>query len=148
VSYLYLIAYPLFRDALQIAARNGCLDLMKFLVDRGSALGTRGKRGDTLFHLAAYNGHVHVMKWLSSVGVMHHHVDAVGQSAAHVAARRGELGVLKYLHEALHVDFSEEDFEGQTALQCVPKKSMQGNESDLEMTRQYLLSFVEIEEQE
>lgn len=138
-----IISVSIYRDALQIAARNGYLDLMIFLVDIGASIGTRGKRGDTLFHLAALNGHVHVMKWLSSVGLIHHHVDMEGQTAAHVAARRGEFEVLKYLHEELHANFQEEDFEGRTALHCVPKKSLEGNESDVEMTRQYLLSFVE-----
>ena len=88
------------------------------------------------------HGHVHVLQWLSSVGVLHSLVDCTGQTAAHVAARRGEFAVLRYMCETLHADITQEDFEGRIPLDCVPKRSLQGNDEALEQTRQYLLSFV------
>mmetsp|Transcript_20920 Transcript_20920/g.30132 ORF Transcript_20920/g.30132 Transcript_20920/m.30132 type:complete len:1207 (+) Transcript_20920:147-3767(+) len=134
------------RDAMQIAARNGALDLMKLLFDNGGSVSTRGKKGDTLFHLAASNGHISVMEWMSSVGVLSTGVDLRGQTCVHVAARRGEVDVLRYLHETLHMDLNQEDFDGKTPLQYVPKQALQGNSEEVEETRLYLISVLEINE--
>lgn len=127
------------RDAVQISTRNGFLDILKFLFEAGASLTTRGKRGDTLFHLAAANGHVSVMEWLTSVGVMHNMVDLTGQTCAHVAARRGEVGVLRYLELKHDIDFNQKDFDDETPLDKVPKSSLHGNEEELEETRLFLL---------
>jgi len=128
------------RDAMQIASRNGSLDIIKFLVRNGAVAATRGKRGDTLFHVAGGNGHIHVLRWLADQGLMHTLLDSYGQSVAHVAARRGEVDVLRYLHDHLHMSLHEEDFDGLTPIQHVPKRALQGNGDELIETRNYLVS--------
>jgi ankyrin repeat protein len=127
---------------MQISARNGALDIMTLLRENGASVSTRGKKGDDLYHLAAYNGHTHVMQWLSSIGLLHTNVDLYGQTCAHVAARRGEVSILKYLHESLHMTLMQEDFEGKTPLDHIPRQILQGNEVELELTRSYLMSFL------
>jgi ankyrin repeat protein len=131
------------RDAIQIAARNGALDIVKFLVKNGADSGSRGRLGETLFHVAAGNGHVNVMKWLVERGMMHTLVDMHGQSAAHVAARRSEVQVLKYLHDDLNMDLQQLDFENMTPLQHVPRTALKGNEDAIAATRLFFLSLLE-----
>ena len=126
------------RDAMQIAARNGRLDIVKYLAESGGSTATRGRRGDTLFHIAAENGHVAVMRWLAERGRMQSLLDMHGQSAAHVAARRGEVAALVFLREELHMELHHEDFEGRTPLQLLPRRALQGNEAGISACRRYL----------
>jgi ankyrin repeat protein len=127
---------------MQIAARNGNLDIVKFLAGSGASTATRGKRGDTLFHIAAGNGHVAVLRWLAERGGgrMHSLLDMHGQSAAHVAARRGEVAVLRLLREELRMDLAGEDFEGLTPAQHLPRVALLGNEEGVAACREYLVA--------
>ena len=74
--------------------------------------------------------------------MMHSLLDMHGQSAAHVAARRGEVEVLQYLAD-LGLDLMQQDFEGMTPLQHVPKVAILGNKDSLDATRRFLLSIHE-----
>ena len=147
-SHYHLLLYATVcdcRDGMQIAARNGSLDVMRLLYDNGGDLLTSGKTGDTLFHLAAANGHVNVMIWMNSIGGLATCVNRYGQTPAHIAARRGEVGVLKYLHHELCVDVQQEDFDGQTPLQLVPRHSMYGNDQSVQEAREFLISLLDID---
>lgn len=127
------------RDAMQIAARNGCIAMLRLLFEHGGALFSRGPKGETLFHLAAYNGHVKTMAWLHERGILPEAVDMYGQTAVHTAARRGELHVLKYLHEDLGLDVcTAEDFDGRTPLECIPRRGQE----ELQFCREYLQSLL------
>ncbi len=108
---------------MQIASRNGNLDILRILHRSGGSIYSRGPRGDTLFHLATSFGNMEVMKWLIRQGLFPGLLDMFGQSAVHVAARRAELEILKYLHFELHLDFAQEDFDGKVPLDCVPKRA-------------------------
>jgi hypothetical protein len=127
------------RDAMQIAARNGCLQIMKILYERGASIYTRGEKGDTIFHLASGNGHVTVLEWLSQIGFNSNVVDMYGQTPSHFAARRCEVDVLRYLHYSLHFPLNEEDFDGRTPLDLVPKHS-NGHIGDVAETISFLRS--------
>lgn len=136
------------RDAMQIAARNGSVEAMNLLHEHGGTIGTRGPRGDTLYHLAAGNGHIGVLQWLSEnvfrgAGLVGNSVDMYGQTAAHVAAQRGEVAVLKFLHRVLNVDVMQEDFDGRTPLQCLPRQSMGVSPEGVAACREFLLSILE-----
>ncbi len=131
------------RDGVQIAARNGSLDILVLLYESGASLHSRGSRGDTLFHLASSNGHVPILQWLTSVGVMHDSVDILGQTCAHLAARRGEVEVLRYLYYTLDMDLYQKDFDDQTPLDTIPKQTLRGNDKELEETRDFLMSLLE-----
>jgi hypothetical protein len=106
---------------MQIAARNGSIPMLSLLLQAGGSISTRGPKGDTLFHLAAYNGHLSTMKWLKSNGILPESVDMYGQTAMHVACRRAELEVLVYLDEAIMADFTQQDFDGLSPLECIPR---------------------------
>ena len=127
---------------MQIAARNGSIPLLQLLHSHGGSLYTRGLRGDTLFHLAGYNGHIDTMRWLQKRGILPEAVDLMGQTVIHVAARRGELAVLKYLYEELNMDgFSQEDFDGRTPLDCIPRRGP----PEIEQCRDYLTMIYTLE---
>jgi len=53
------------RDAMQIASRNGNVDMLSMLRSRGGNMFSRGPKGDTLLHLAALNGHVETMRYIT-----------------------------------------------------------------------------------
>jgi ankyrin repeat protein len=127
---------------MQIAARNGSIPLLQLIYTHGGSLFTRGLRGDTLFHLAGYNGHIPTMRWLQKQGIVPEAVDLMGQSVIHIAARRGEIRVLKYLYEDLNMKgFLQEDFDGKTPLECMPKRGP----PQLEECREYLTMIYSIE---
>ncbi len=127
---------------MQIAARNGSIPILELLHDFGGNISSRGPKGDTLFHLAGYNGHVLTMKWLHAKGILPEAVDLHGQTVVHLAARRGEFGVLQYLYEELHVDaalfLTQEDFDGRTALDCLPRHGPE----EFEACREYFQMII------
>lgn len=124
-----------YRDAMQIAARNGSIPMLSLLHTSGGELSSRGPKGETLFHLAAYNGHIPTLRWLHTAGLLPEAVDMYGQTSAHVAARRGELAVLQYLHEELGMDVIDcEDFDGRKPIECIPRRGP----VELQACRDYL----------
>eukprot|EP01032_Pedospumella_encystans_P007541 gene7541-9038_t len=137
------------RDAMQIAARNGSPKMLSLIHEHGGEISSRGPKGDTLYHLAASNGHVNVLTWLTEhvyrgAGIAGDAVDMFGQTAAHVAARRGEVAVLRYLHGELGVDVLQEDFDGRTPLEVIPKLFLSGNAEGLVEAKEFLTSVIEL----
>ncbi len=133
---------------MQIAARNGAVELLTLIHEHGGEISSRGPKGDSLYHLAASNGHIAVFDWLSehvyrAAGLAGDCVDMFGQTPAHVAARRGEVEVLRYLHFQMGVDVMQEDFDGQTPLEGIPKIAMGGNAESLAQAREFLISVIE-----
>jgi len=76
-------------DALDLAARNGHLDVIKWL----HANRTEGGTGWAM-DLAALNGHLDVIKWLHA-----HRTEGCTKSAINWAAINGHLDVIKWLEE-------------------------------------------------
>jgi hypothetical protein len=109
------------RDAMQVAARNGSLEVLKKLYDLGGNLFTKGPEGENLFHIGCSNGHINVLVWLLEQGADPALSTPAGQTAAHIAARRGELQVVKFLHFVCNLDFAQLDDEGKTPVQCIPR---------------------------
>lgn len=109
------------RDTLQVAARNGSLEVLRKLHEVGGNLFTVGPDGDTLFHIACGYGHMHVLLWLLEQGIDPLTLNDKGQNAAHIAARRGEMLVLKFLHFMCFVDFTARDNDGKTPIQSIPR---------------------------
>lgn len=134
---------------MQIAARNGSPPMLSLVHEHGGEISSRGPKGDTLYHLAASNGHVNVLIWLTEhvyrgAGLAGDAVDMYGQTAAHVAARRGEAAVLRYLHETLGVDVLQEDYDGRTPLEVIPKLFLSGNAEGLVEAKEFLTSVIEL----
>jgi len=134
---------------MQIAARNRAPTVLTLVHEHGGEISSRGPKGDTLYHLAASNGHINVFEWLAEhiyrgAGLAGDTVDMHGQTPAHVAARRGEVEVLKYLHHNLGVDIMQEDFDGRTPLEVIPKLFLGGNAEGLIQARDFLTSVIEL----
>ncbi|MBS4029639.1 MAG: ankyrin repeat domain-containing protein [Ignavibacteriales bacterium] len=60
----------LISDAFCIACRNGKLDVVKFLFERGAEINFKGFFGGTGLHWASINGHKETVEWL-----LQHHAD-------------------------------------------------------------------------
>lgn len=106
---------------MQVAARNGTLDVLKRLYELGGDLLTKGPDEENLFHIAGNNGHINVLAWLLEMGLDPSSRNAKGQTLAHIAARRGELLVAKFLYFICHTDFNLTDYEGRSPIDCIPK---------------------------
>ena len=106
---------------MQVAARNGSLDVLKRLYELGGDINSKGPDDENLFHIAGSNGHIHVLAWLLGIGFDPASTTAKGQSLAHIAARRGELLVVKFLYFMCHLDFNRVDDDGMTPMECIPR---------------------------
>jgi len=65
-----------------------------------------------------------------------------GQTVVHVAARRCECKVLEFLFSgdfAIPIDFVQEDWNGQTPYECIPRRDFGG---DLDGTREFFKNNV------
>ena len=120
---------------MQIATRNGNNNMLDLLSSWNGSLISRGKAGDTLFHLAAYNGHLHTMKWLHDNGIDLEAIDLNGQTAVHLAARRLEVDVLLYLYKQIGCNFTSPDFDNRTPLECIPRASISDEPEKVERCR-------------
>jgi len=54
--------------ALILSARNGHLDVVKYLVEQGANLNAQNKAGDTALIESAFNGHLAIVKYLVAQG--------------------------------------------------------------------------------
>lgn len=106
---------------MQVAARNGSLDVLKRLHQLGGDINSKGPDDENLFHIAGSNGHIHVLAWLLEMGLDPSSTTAKGQTLAHISARRGELLVAKFLYFMCHVDFNLKDNDGRTPMECIPR---------------------------
>lgn len=105
---------------MQIAARNGSINMLDLLSQCGGSIETRGLKGDTLYHLAASNGHLDVVKWLLKNGLVDA-PDLYGNTAVHIAARRYEIDTLKFFDAIMGCDFRFKNLDGQTPYDCIPR---------------------------
>lgn len=91
-------------SALRIAAGYGHLDIIRYLVDHGVNLHSRGdvgvlfglKRGETALLSAAENGHLDTVKYLIEQGV---NIHAFYNNALIGATENDHLDMVKYLIE-------------------------------------------------
>ena len=91
----YLSANPL-----QIAARNGCIQLVELLLKRGAFVNVVNKNGWTPLHFAANAGHVDTVKMLLDYGSNLYVLDDCLRDACICAARNDHLDAVKELLKA------------------------------------------------
>jgi len=89
-----------------IAARNGHMDVLRFLATTHGCVGftaTTGRYGLTPAHLAARGGHLEVLQFLTEIqgNAVLTTADEDGWMPAHSAARGGHLDVLKFVFTKL-----------------------------------------------
>ena len=94
--------------ALQIAAQNGHFDVVKYLIEKGANV--VGVNAYNALQLAAISGHLKIVKYLVHHGVDTNVVDAMKDYALRWAARNGYLNVVKYLIEKGANIHAEDDY--------------------------------------
>eukprot|EP00899_Mesostigma_viride_P015200 jgi/Mesvir1/23681/Mv18637-RA.1 len=101
------------RNALILAAGNGHLGLVKYLVeDERMSLDVRGEDGSNALHWAAWSGHLEVVKFLVEDKRMSLDIkENDGKNALLNAAQNGHLEVVKYLVEdkRMNLDIKKND---------------------------------------
>ena len=83
--------------ALKCAARKGYFFIVKYLVEKGASIYVRDHEGDSPLKNAAECGHLNVVKYLVEKGA---NIHAREEEALRTAVYRGHLDVAKYLVEA------------------------------------------------
>jgi len=100
---------PSIAKAMDGAAKNGHLHMLKFLHSLAAAEQSEGKRGATTspewaLGAAALMGHIEVAKWLSST----YPQTSVPPYTTSMAASNGNLDVLQWLHRQNDVEWSSD----------------------------------------
>lgn len=86
--------------ALHYAVENGNLEMVKFLIDKGSNIEARSKYGDTPLIRAAYMGHLDIVNFLISKGADLDAQSALGVTPLITSAGLDRLNIVKVLVEA------------------------------------------------
>ena len=84
-------------EAMHWAARNGDVDVMKWLKAQGASVNERENNGGTPMHNAALKGDVAAMKWLKAQGASVNVRDKYGDTPMHDAAAGGHVAAMKWL---------------------------------------------------
>jgi ankyrin repeat protein len=82
---------------LHIAAKEGHLDVVRFLLERGAAVDGNNDDAGTPLSSAAAGGHVDIIRVLLDKGARIDATDASGATPLHLAAQEGQLGAVKLL---------------------------------------------------
>ena len=83
--------------ALHVAAQEGRLEVVKYLVVQGASIEAKSDKGFTALHMALMKGQLEVIKYLVDQGASIKAKSDDGTAALHVAVLAGQLEVVKYL---------------------------------------------------
>ncbi|XP_031973260.1 ankyrin-3-like isoform X1 [Corvus moneduloides] len=82
---------------LHVAAANGHLSIMEYLLSKGARTGAKDRKGRTALHRAAEKGHGGAVKVLLQGGASMHALDREGKTPLHWAAENNHSHILKML---------------------------------------------------
>lgn len=110
--------------ALHTAAAQGHIEIVNFLLDKGSNLITISKsNGKTALHSAARNGHVEVVRaLLNREPEIAMRIDKKGQTALHMAVKGQNLELVEELVKSFPSFTNSVDTKGNTALHIATRK--------------------------
>ena len=95
------ISNPNGYSALHIAARQGHVDIVEYLLAQGIEVDLQDRRGHTALHLAVWGQHEDIVDLLISHGANANHNKGQGQvTPLHVAAKRGNKVIAEKLLKA------------------------------------------------
>ncbi|XP_035772220.1 ankyrin-2-like [Neolamprologus brichardi] len=86
-------------NALHLAAKEGHIDLVQELLDRGAAVDSATKKGNTALHISSLAGQADVVKILSKRGADINAQSQNGFTPLYMAAQENHLDVVRYLLE-------------------------------------------------
>nr|XP_054775107.1 ankyrin-1-like [Lytechinus pictus] len=107
--------------ALQSAAYNGHLDVVKYLISQSAEVKKGDNSGSNALHTAAQNGHLDVVKYLIGEGVEVNTGNNYGLTALQSAAYNGHLDVVKFL-TSQRAEVNKGNNDGVTALHIAAQK--------------------------
>jgi ankyrin repeat protein len=84
-------------QAINVAAQNGRIEVVKLLVNRGADLEAGGTTGQTALMAAAARGHLPVVQFLAKRGANLEARSNAGTNSLMFASKNGHLAVVKYL---------------------------------------------------
>jgi ankyrin repeat protein len=108
---------------LSLATKNGRLDMVKFLVDKGANLNYGSVNGTTPLMLAATNGHLDVVKFLVDKGADVNAKDHKGGTPLMAAVCEGNLDMVKFLVEK-GAEVNARGNDGETPLTLATKQDV------------------------
>ncbi|XP_009580505.1 PREDICTED: ankyrin-1-like [Fulmarus glacialis] len=82
---------------LHVAAANGHLTIMEYLISKGAKIDVKDKKGRTALHRAAEKGHRDAVKVLLQCGAYMYSLDMEGKTPLHLAAQDNHSHILKML---------------------------------------------------
>jgi len=98
------------------AAEHGHLPVLRFLAEKGAALGHEMLDGCTAVIMAAQNGKLEVVRFLTGRGVSLNHGRDDGATALHLAGSNNHLDVVRFLADTGRVDIDRANGRGMTLL--------------------------------
>ncbi|KAK3775437.1 hypothetical protein RRG08_015284 [Elysia crispata] len=106
------------KTAAMVAAEQGFLKCLQFLVESGANLEITGEKGESALTLAVKRGSAECVKYLieKMPTWMLNHKDAYGRNALMLAALKRDVRKLEHLVESSHFDLNAQDGEENTAL--------------------------------
>jgi ankyrin repeat protein len=102
------------------ACKSGHLDVVGFLLEKGTNVYERDYHGRTPLHLASQNGHLNVVSRLVELGASVNEKSNHGWTPLHSASSEGHVGVVNQLVE-LGASVNEKDIYGGTPLHLACK---------------------------
>ena len=108
--------------ALELAAANGCHDVVRFLLERGADFKGDAVEQCTALRLAVENGHLQTVKLLLTVGArMHRQTDGLATTLQH-ACNNGHDAIADFVvWHCFNAELSAKDF--QRSVLCLPTKA-------------------------
>ena len=106
------------RIALHYASRNGCTDIMRFLIEEKSCnVNSPDQSGVTPLHQAAQYGHSDTVSYLVSLSQCSpSSVEENGYTALHLAANKGHVNIVELLVKHKYISVTVRDKIGRTPL--------------------------------
>ncbi len=135
ITLACFILPPLFYpQELLNAAREGHLDVVRNMLDKGVDINTKDGWDSTPMMYAAANGHTDIVALLLERGVNINSTSRLERTPLMWAANRGQDGTVKFLIEK-GADIASKDRGGKTALMLAVERN---NQSTAELIRSYI----------
>lgn len=109
--------------ALQYAAMNGGLNILKLLLGKGARIDLKDETGDTALFFACAFGHLDIAELLAEKGAKIDEANANGMTPLIVASLTGRTDVVKFLLDK-GAEVNTRDRKGTTALVAAKKQSL------------------------